>query len=83
MKRSPAQIRRTLAVAEQRIIEWRERRAVLRRDLVRAVAREQKVFAMYEGGHPYSTIGKRIGVTRQMIYQILHPEVRRRRDGRS
>lgn len=83
MIRNPDEIRRAILACQRKRVALRGRERELRADLHNAVWRMAIVREMYEGGRSYREIGQHIGTSRQFVYQLLHPEVRRRREGRA
>ena len=84
MIRNPDEIRRVILQCQRDRVNSHEREARLRRDLAEAEGRMTIVRYLYENkGRTYQEIGDRIGTSRQFVYQLLHPEVRRRREGRA
>lgn len=75
MIRNPAAIRRSIERCERELIEWRERRARLRRELRVSVERVERCEALRDQGLPFRAIGVRLGITAQMVYQILNPHI--------
>ncbi len=61
-------------------IELREKELILKAELARSIRRQEVVEGAYARGESYAAIGRRIGRSRQYVYQLLHPEVRRRRE---
>lgn len=83
MIRNPNEIRRAILACQRKRIALRVRERDLRRDLAVAEQRMATVREMYSDGRTYREIGNLIGTTRQFVYQLVHPDVRRRREGRA